>query len=199
MKKFAILLAIIILSCFIGGLYGILHDFLTYSISPEYYTRFKFIQFGLVFDYHNAELYHNHPLIPVALVGWMATWWMGLIIGTILGLVTLRLNAKTMFTTTLKAIGITIAISFITGLAGLLYGWLFLMDKFTALKAAGWQLPEGLDEPGNFIIVGSMHNFSYIGGALGLAVGIVFVFRKNKSILAVCFFRKLHIHTTTTN
>jgi len=186
MKKIAILPIVIILSCLIGGLYGILHDFLTYYISPEYYTKFKFIQFGLVFDYHNAELYRTYPFLPVALVGWMATWWMGLIIGTILGIIAFRLpNRKTIFITSLKAMGITMAVAFITGLAGLLYGRLFLTDKFTELKAAGWQLPDGLNEPGNFIMVGSMHNFSYIGGALGLIAGIVFIFRKNKPILAV--------------
>lgn len=48
MKKFLILILIILIAPIIGGLYGILHDQLTYTISPEYYTKFKFYQFGLM-------------------------------------------------------------------------------------------------------------------------------------------------------
>lgn len=40
-------LLIIFVSPFIAGLYGVLHDQLTYTIAPEYYTKFKFYQFGL--------------------------------------------------------------------------------------------------------------------------------------------------------
>jgi hypothetical protein len=179
MKKFGALLLIIFLSCIIGGVYGILHDFLTYNISNEYYTRFKFIQFGVAFHYDNGEMYREYPLLPIAIVGWMATWWMGLIIGAILGLVALKLpHWKLMLTTVLKAVCLTIAVAFVTGLTGLAYGWLFLIDKFDVLKAAGWHLPEGLEQPGRFIMVGSMHNFSYIGGALGLIAGILYILRK---------------------
>jgi hypothetical protein len=179
MKKFVALLIIIFLSCIIGGIYGMMHDFLTYSISNEYYTKFKFIKFGVVFHYDNGEIYHDYPLVPVAIVGWKATWWMGLFIGTLLGLVALLLpNWKIMLQTALKAIGITMIIAFITGLLGLAYGWLFLTGKLDALKASGWFIPHGLEQPERFIMVGSMHNFSYLGGALGLIAGIVYILRK---------------------
>lgn len=41
MKKFLMFLLTIALAPLIGGLYGILHDQLTYTISPEYYTKFN--------------------------------------------------------------------------------------------------------------------------------------------------------------
>lgn len=75
MKKFSILIPIVIITPIIGGLYGILHDQLTYSISPEYYTKFKFYQFGLM-DMGNEAIFPN-PRIEVSAVGFMATWWMG--------------------------------------------------------------------------------------------------------------------------
>src|SRR6185436_19046100 len=83
LKKLPTLLLIIILTAIIGGVYGILHDQITYTISPEYYTKFKFYQFGLI-DTGNEAIFPN-PRFQVSLVGFMATWWMGLLIGVILG------------------------------------------------------------------------------------------------------------------
>ena len=126
MKKLLILLLIVLISPIIGGSYGILHDQLTYTISPEYYTKFKFYQFGLM-DVGNEAIF-PHPRIQVSVVGFMATWWMGLPIGLILGLVGLKhLNHKQMFLVTMKAISITIVVTFITGLIGLTYGKLYLV------------------------------------------------------------------------
>ena len=73
MKKILILLVIIGLAPLIGGIYGILNDQLTYTISPEYYTQFKFYQFGLI-DFVND----TNPRIGVSVVGFLATWWVGL-------------------------------------------------------------------------------------------------------------------------
>lgn len=47
MNKLKVFLLIIILPTIIAGFYGILHDQLTYTISSEYFTKFKFYQFGL--------------------------------------------------------------------------------------------------------------------------------------------------------
>ena len=47
MKKFLTLILIVIIAALTGGIYGAIHDQLTYTISPEYYTKFKFIQFEL--------------------------------------------------------------------------------------------------------------------------------------------------------
>lgn len=175
MKKFLLLLLIVCIAPFIGGLYGILNDQLTYSIAPEYYTKFKFYQFGLI----NKGMATNFPIprIQVSIVGFMATWWMGLPIGFILGLVgLLHQTPKQMFSVTLKAIGVTIMVAFVTGLIGLAYGKFYLAET-----GVSWWLPEDLIDTKNFIAVGSMHNFSYIGGVLGLFSGIGYsVYQKRK-------------------
>lgn len=178
MKKFLILILIIFITPIIGGLYGILHDQLTYSISPEYYTKFKFYQFGLM-DMGNEAIFPN-PRIEVSAVGFMATWWMGLPIGLLLGLVGLiHKDYKQMFHVTMKAILVTVFVAFMTGLLGLAYGSLFLTDK-----GVDWWLPENLIDTRNYISVGSMHNFSYLGGLLGLIAGVIFsVKRKKKTVL----------------
>ena len=174
MKRILILLLIIGLGPIIGGLYGIIHDQLTYTISPEYYTKFKFYQFGLLEEGQQPILLNTR--LSVAIVGFMATWWMGLPIGLILGLVGLTIKEnKQMVKTTLKAFVLTTIVAFITGLIGLAYGKLVLADT-----GVNWWFPDNLIDKRNFIAVGSMHNFSYIGGLTGLIAGIIYIVRQRK-------------------
>lgn len=176
MKKFGILILIIVIAPLIGGLYGILHDQLTYTISPEYYTKFKFYQFGLM-DLGNEAIFPS-PRLQVSAVGFMATWWMGLPIGLILGLVGLvHKDSKQMFNSTIKAIIITIIVAFSTGLIGLAYGKTYLAET-----GVNWWLPDNLIDTKNFIAVGSMHNFSYLGGLTGLIAGIIYSIRQKRKI-----------------
>lgn len=160
-KPIAFLL-ILVVTPLIGGLYGIIHDQLTYSISPEYYTKFKFFQFRLAHE--GNEAIFPYPRLQVSMVGFMATWWTGIPIGLVLGLVGLtHAEGKQMFRVTLKAIILTIAVAFVTGLAGLALGKFYLADS-----GVSWNLPGNLVDKENFVTVGSMHNFSYLGGLIGL-------------------------------
>jgi len=171
MKRFLILLLIIGLAPLIGGVYGILNDQLTYTISPEYYTKFKFYQFGLI-DLVNE----TNPRIGVSAVGFLATWWVGLPIGIILGLVGLiHKNTKRMFYISLRAVFVTVVVAFITGLIGLAYGKFYLANT-----EVNWWLPENLINTKNFIAVGSMHNFSYLGGLTGLIAGVIYSLRQRR-------------------
>ena len=172
MKRFLTLILIIGITPIIGGLYGVLHDQLTFTISPEYYTKFKFYQFRLM-DLGDEAIFSN-PRIQVSAVGFMATWWMGLPIGLILGLVGLiHKDNKQMFRVTMKAIIVTIIVAFTTGLIGLAYGKFFLDDT-----GVNWWLPDNLIDVKNFIAVGSMHNFSYLGGLAGLITGVIYSVRQ---------------------
>ncbi len=156
----------------IGGLYGMLHDQLTYTISPEYYTKFKFYQFALM-DMGDEAIF-PHPRAEVSAVGFLATWWMGLPIGLILGLVGLiHANSKQMLRITMQSMGVTIVIAFLIGLIGLAYGKLDLSHT-----NVDWWFPANLIDKESFITVGSMHNFSYIGGCVGLIAGIMFSIRR---------------------
>lgn len=179
MKKFLTLIFIVAWTPLIGGLYGIIHDQLTYTISPEYYTKFKFYQFGLM-DMGNEAIFPN-PRIEVSAVGFMATWWMGLPIGIILGLVGLiHIDNKRMFRATMGAIVVTIIVAFITGLVGLAYGKLYLSDT-----AVNWWLPDNLIDTKDFIAVGSMHNFSYLGGLTGLIAGIIYSVKQKRKYTTI--------------
>ncbi|MDR2921283.1 MAG: hypothetical protein LBV72_18210 [Tannerella sp.] len=177
MKKMLTLFLIIAIAPLIAGFYGILNDQLTYTLSPEYYTKFKFYQFGLM-DTSNEAIFPN-PRLQASIVGFLATWWVGLPIGIILGLIGLiNKGYKRMLIITIKAMFVTIFVAFITGLIGLAYGKLYLTNT-----GVNWWLPENLIDKENFIAVGSMHNFSYIGGLVGLIAGIIYSIRQKKKQL----------------
>lgn len=93
-----------------------------------------------------------------------------MIIGIILGLIgIIHKNGKMMFKTTMKAFILTTIIALLTGITGLIYGNLFLTKN-----RPNWYLPENLIDFDKFIMVGSMHNFSYLGSLIGLIIGIIY-------------------------
>jgi hypothetical protein len=172
LKKILTLNQIIVLSAVIGGLYGILHDQLTYTISPEYYTKFKFYQFELTEA--GSEAIIPNPRTNVSIVGFLATWWMGLFIGIMLGMLGfIHTDSKQMFKVTMKAMLVTMGVALATGFIGLAYGKLYL-----AKTGVDWLFPKKLVDKENFIAVGSMHNFSYLGGVAGLLAGSIYSIRQ---------------------
>lgn len=172
MKRILIFLLLILISCLLGGAYGILHDQLTYSIATEYYTKFKFLQFG--FEEGGSEAVLLHPRIYVSVVGFLATWWMGLFIGIVLALLGfIHSDARRMFTITVRAFFLTMLTAFLTGLTGLVYGHFVLAGRRHE-EFYNWYIPDNLDDFDGFITVGSMHNFSYLGGVIGLILGMIY-------------------------
>lgn len=176
LKKIFIIFIVGICASLITGIYGIIHDQITYTISPEYFTKFKFIQF----DIANEKNINNLKNIRffVGVVGFLATWWFGLILGFILALIGLvHKDWKTMFKISLKSIFLAFIIAVIFGLIGLFYGK-FILSNQPVSEFKNWFIPNNLTDYKNFISVGSMHNFSYIGGIFGLIIGSVFSFTK---------------------
>lgn len=171
MSKWRFLILILLFSPLIGGLYGILHDQITFTISPEYYTKFKFYQFGLAPT--EQEWVPNNIRAYIAFVGFLATWWVGIIIGTTLGLIGLiHQNSRIRIRITLRAIGITLVTAIIFGTIGYIYGRLFIDEvRITEL------LPNIIHKK-DFFTVGSIHNLSYLGGLIGLVLGIIYSIRK---------------------
>jgi hypothetical protein len=173
MKKAAVLILVIILTPITAGLYGALHDQLSFTISPEYFTKFKFEQFGL------DPIWLGGIRLTVAAVGFLATWWTGIFIGLGLGFMGLIFSDyKTMLKMIGKAILVTLIFAIIIGLIGLVYG------KIVLSKAVlNWYFPDNLIDRANFIAVGSLHNFSYLGGLVGLCAGLLYLLiqKKNKS------------------
>jgi len=172
LKKLGILLIILFTTPLIAGLYGIIHDQITYTICPEYYTKFKFYQFRIA-EVGEEAIFPNARTY-VSLVGFMATWWTGLIIGLLQGLIGfIHKDPKTMLKLVFTSVLIGLAITLFMGVVGFFYGKFFLTDP-------DWYFPDNLINKQDFITVGSIHNFGYLGGLLGLIAGIIFQFKKKK-------------------
>ncbi len=170
MRKFGLLASTFFICSILAGFYGIIHDQVTFSVSPEYFTKFKYVQFGLEPSYYGG----HRPV--VAIIGFLATWWTGLIIGVLLVLTGLVYpDHKMMRAAIKKAIVIVICFAVLAGFAGFIYGKIHLIKT-----GVNWWLPGDLVDKNSFIIVGSIHNFSYAGGFIGLIISIVYLIVGNK-------------------
>ncbi|MBL7745182.1 MAG: hypothetical protein JNN00_17030 [Chitinophagaceae bacterium] len=167
MRKFGVLTATIFITILIAGVYGILHDQVTYTISQEYFTKFKYRQFGF------KPAWCNGHRQTVAVIGFLATWWVGLWTGLIIGLTGLIYpDHHIMKKGVTNAIKIVFVTAVIFGLIGFFRGRYYLIDT-----GVNWWFPEDLIDKSSFIIVGSINNYSYLGGIIGLIIGIVYMLR----------------------
>jgi hypothetical protein len=114
MRKVALFPVLLGAGCLVSGLYGALHNLTSYSVAPDYFHAFKFDQFLIPEDYHNRW--------GAAIVGWLASWWMGIVIGVPVLLIGLIMSdAKTYHTRCLTAIGVVAVTAFLVGLGALIY------------------------------------------------------------------------------
>jgi hypothetical protein len=173
MKKIGIFIVIIIISVLFASTYGALHDQVTYSISSEYFTIFKFDQFGFT-DWGN-----NNPRATTALIGILATWWVGLFIGIIQGLVALiHKTPELMFQFAFRAVLITLVITILFGLIG------YIVETINPQTYPNCCFPYTIKDGKSFQIVGSIHNYGYAGGEIGAFIGIVYqIIMKRKTTL----------------
>ncbi len=164
MRKYGVFSTTIFIAIIFAGAYGILHDEITYTISPEYFTKFKLIQFqvGVAVPYR----------LGAASVGLSATFWTGLIIGPLLGITGLLFRDYRMMRKYIwKAMYLNFCIAIIAGFIGFLIGEIYLKTH----PPRWYYYPLGLVDKANFIVVGTIHNASYLGGFLGLLIAIVYL------------------------
>jgi hypothetical protein len=166
MKKVLVFLLLVVLAVVSAALYGFLHDQISYSVSREYYSKFKFVQFGL------SGLESEH--IAAGVVGVLATWWLGLPLGLMLaGVGFSHKNSTRMLVNTLKSFGVVVVVALLVGLLGLLYGYV-QTRSFDLAEYRGWFIPPDLIEPRRFLCAGYMHNSSYLGAVVALPVAIFY-------------------------
>lgn len=167
MRKFGVFTATLFIAIIVAGTYGTIHDQVTYSISPEYFTKFKYRQFGF-----EPAWFGGHRQ-TVAVIGFLASWWMGLFIGILLGLTGLIFSDHTMMQ---KFIANGIKIILITSIVFAIIG--FFWGKYHLINSGvDWWLPDDLINKNDFIIVGSIHTFSYLGGIVGILLAIIYMIR----------------------
>ncbi|MBL7708159.1 MAG: hypothetical protein JNJ86_03765 [Chitinophagaceae bacterium] len=168
MRKYGILTQTIFFSIILAGIFGIIHDQITFSICPEYFTKFKYRQFNFT-----AEDFGSDRL-TVAAIGFLATWWVGMFMGIVLGFTSLLLKDRNMMKSIVtKSLQIIFLITIFFSFLGFIYGRYYLTQK-----GVDWWIPSDINDLKGFITVGSIHNFSYIGGIIGLMAGIGLVLLK---------------------
>ena len=157
----------------IAGLYGVLHDHVTYSIGPEYFTNLKFKQF------HYADFGYGDRFF-VSCIGFLASWWVGCIIAWFLARRLIPKQPRAVaYRAILQGFAIVFACGIFAGIVGFLYGlrrgpdgdysaWILVFHRFQITDA--WA----------FVRVAYIHNASYLGGLIGFLIAMVVV-RPEKS------------------
>jgi hypothetical protein len=167
MKKLEIYAVTNVLATFIAGLYGVVHNQVSYTVAPEYFTKFKFRQFGLT----------DTPLparVRASMVGFLASWWMGIPIGLLLGAAGfIHRGHHRMLRISLWSLLVTVVFTLLFGLGGLLYGYV-QTTHIDVTEYRGWFIPDDVTDLRRFLCAGFMHNSSYLGGVLAIVVAWAF-------------------------
>lgn len=147
----------------IAGIFGILHDQITYTLSPEYFTRMKFDQF------RSAD-FGLPPRVFVSEIGFLATWWVGLIGGWFLARVAIP-RCPSPLKPVVLALGAIVGFVFILDIAAGFAGPSILA------KREGWK--EALEslqvtDTVAFERVAAIHLASYSGALLGWVGAMIF-------------------------
>ena len=167
MHRAKVFLLFLVTAVLVAGAFGALHDQISYTVSHEYYTRFKFHQFGLLNDGIPER-------IRAAEVGFLASWWMGIPLGLLIGVMGLvQRSAEQMRRALCWSLMFVIAFTFAFALIGLLYGH-YQTQQFDLAAYTGWYIPQGLEHPRSFLCAGYMHNCAYLGSVLALPIVLIF-------------------------
>lgn len=167
MRRFAVYFAFVPAAVLAAGAFGALHDQISYTVSPEYFTKFKFVQFDLLNDDIPERM-------RAAQVGFLASWWMGVPLGVLIGAAGfIHPDVPQMRRALLWSLVVAIAFTLLFALGGLVYG-LIQTGTVDLAHPEGWYIPQGLVQPRRFISVGYMHNAAYTGGEFAVPVAWAF-------------------------
>jgi hypothetical protein len=174
-RKLLIYILLVIIAVGVAALYGVLHNQISYTVSPEYFTKFKFVQFG----YTDSQMPER---IRASLVGFYASWWMGIPLGLLIGVFGfIHRDYRRMFYISLRAVGLAVAFTLLFGLCGLLYGF-YQTANLDLTIYENWFIPADVENPRRFLCAGYMHNSAYLGGVLSIfAAWIYHIFKRVKS------------------
>lgn len=167
MTKLLLLPLAIIFACILAGLYGAIHNQISYSVSPDYFHEFKFAQFRIDAGFHNR--------FGASIVGWRASWWMGIILGLPIYFLGLFVRGTEQFIRAyLKAASPVVLVTFAIGVIALIISFFSISQS----DLPNWVNGRNLSNPVAFSRAGTMHNFSYLGGFVGLVIGSLVIVRE---------------------
>jgi hypothetical protein len=148
-----------------AGAYGVLHDQITYGISPEYFTRVKFQQF------HDADMGLGDRAF-VGTIGFLAASSVGLVIAWFLAR---RLIPHQPRSHAYRQIALGFACVFVCGVLSGLLGFAYGLWRGPDADYSSWASALhrfGITDTWSFVRVAYIHNASYLGGAMGLIIAL---------------------------
>ena len=168
LRQFGWMMVFGLVGSLIAGVYGIVHDQITFSLGYEYFTEFKFHQF------HYLDKSQPERLV-VAEIGFLATWWVGFFAGWFMGRLTIpHMPLGIAARRSLKGVLVMIitAVIFASGAYAIaptdtedprISAWESLLEHTDVIDVVA------------FVQVGYIHNASYLGGLVGLIVALVWL------------------------
>jgi len=164
MRKLIVFGLLIFIAIGAAALYGILHNQISYTVSAEYFTKFKFRTFELT----DVDLPER---VRASIVGFYASWWMGMPIGALIALPGFAQRGyQNMFRITLRAMLIAIGFTLLFGICGLIYGY-YETTRIDVSEYGNWYIPSDVVDLRRFLCAGYMHNSAYLGGMQSIFVG----------------------------
>ena len=177
LRRLPAMLGLGVVGAVLAGSYGALHDQLSFTISAEYFTQLKFRQF----HWANAGL---PPRVFASVVGFLATWWAGLITGWVLARLGLdEFPAAERRRTAGRAFAIVLGAAVVFGLLGMAIGYKVSRDDLGGWD--GWRDRLALQDVPGFVIVAWLHASGYAGAVVGLVIAVVYVRRCRRKPRAI--------------
>lgn len=116
-----------------------------------------------------------------SIVGWNASWWMGIVIGIFLVPIGCVVpGAKRYFLAVLRSYAVVALTALTVGLAALLIAYISIKDQSVGEIV---RYGKAISHPVEFARAGTMHNFSYLGGLIGIFTGIIWIVIERKRTL----------------
>lgn len=162
------MLKLAVVGALIAGIYGIVHDQITYTISPEYFTNFKFEQFAYA-DFGISDRFF------AGTIGFLATWWVGFFCTWFLARrlwpVQDSVSANRQI---IRGVIITFAVAIFAATIAYVYGiWCGPDADYSQWRPMLHHLK--VTDHYAFIRVGYIHNASYLGGAIGFMLTFMLI------------------------
>jgi hypothetical protein len=151
----------------VGGLYGVLHDQISFAISPEYFTKMKFQQF------HWADV-GLPPRAFASVVGFLATWWAGMFAGWFMARAGLdQMPPVDRRRTLVRGFAIVLGCAALCGAGGAAIG--YGASRGDLSEWDDWRERLSLVDVPGFVIVAWLHAAGYVGALVGVITGVVYV------------------------
>lgn len=158
----------------VASAYGAVHDQVSFTISPEYFTQMKFEQFA----WADPRAAGAPERVFVGLIGVLATWWVGLVAGWALARVGFREPESARWRDVVRALGSMLGVAAVCGVVGGLLGWIASRGDLRGWEE--WRVGLELRDVRSFVVVAWLHWANYLGGAAGLVVAVVRVRRAER-------------------